>query len=112
MDPLDAALVRLAALAGRGVQPARMAREVDAIIAGWLGSAGAVDPDEVRERLTELRERLIAGATDAEEHLADVDRSEPAAVRDAGLVHAALVAACDAAGRAHAALSVAPSAAA
>ena len=36
MSPLDTALVRLADLAGRGVQPARMAREVEVIVAGWV----------------------------------------------------------------------------
>jgi hypothetical protein len=104
MSPLDAALVRLADLAGRGVQPARMAREVEMIVAGWVGGAEAVDPDEVCERLTGLHEQLVAGTADAEEQLADVDRSDAGAVRHAGLVHAALAAAVDAVERARDAL--------
>jgi hypothetical protein len=112
ISPLNAALARLADLAGRGVQPARMAREVDVIVAGWLGNADPEDPDAVRERLTGLHEQLMAGTADAAEQLADVDRSEAAAARHAALVHAALVAACDAVARSLASSLEAPSAAA
>ena len=37
MRPLDAALVRLQTMAARGVQPTRMAREVEIIVGEWLG---------------------------------------------------------------------------
>jgi len=99
-NPVDAALARLAEQAGRGVQPARMAREVDAVVAGWLDPASGADPDEVAERLAVLHEQLAAGTSDAAEQLADVDSSDGAAVRQAGLVHAALVAALNAVERA------------
>lgn len=100
MSPLDTALVRLADLAGRGVQPGRMAREVDVILAGWVSDPDGVDPDHIQERLAGLHEQLASGAADAAEQLADVDRSDAGAVRHAGLVHAALAAAVDAVERA------------
>ena len=98
--PLNAALVRLADLAGRGVQPTRMAREVDVIVAGWMGDPDSVDPDQIQERLAGLHEELASGAADAAEQLADVDRSDAGALRHAGLVHAALSAAVEAVERA------------
>lgn len=61
MRPLDAALVRLQTMAARGVQPTRMAREVEIIVGEWLGEADA-DPAEVTDRLGELHEQLAAGA--------------------------------------------------
>lgn len=100
MSPLDAALMRLADLAGRGVMPSRMAREVDVIVAGWTSDPDAVDPDQIQERLAGLHEQLASGAADAAEQLADVDRSDAGALRHAGLVHAALSAAVDAVERA------------
>ncbi|NCY26826.1 MAG: hypothetical protein EBX37_18950 [Alphaproteobacteria bacterium] len=100
MNPVDAALVRLADQAGRGVQPARMAREVEAVLAGWLDPAGGVDAEVVAERLAVLHEQLSVGASDAAEQVADVDSSDSAAMRQAGLVHAALVAALHAVERA------------
>ncbi|WP_149538811.1 hypothetical protein [Siccirubricoccus phaeus] len=104
LRPLDAALARLAEFAAKGMPPGRMAREVDAIVAGWLSDTSPDDRTEVRERLGELRDELAAGVDEAEEQLADIDRSEPAAARHAGLVHAALVASRDAVERALAAL--------
>ena len=95
MRPLDAALVRLQAMATRGVQPTRMAREVDLIVAEWLGAADA-DPAEVKARLDELHEQLISGVTDAEEQVSYVDPDEAAAVKQAGVTLAALVATRDA----------------
>ena len=65
-------------------------------MAGWVNGAEAVDPDEVCERLTGLHEQLVAGSADAEDQLADIDRSDAGALRHAGLVHAALAAAVDA----------------
>jgi hypothetical protein len=93
--PVDAAIGRLMALAMKGVQPGRMAREVEVIVSEWLGGADT-DPLEVRERLDELREQIVTGVADAEEQVADVDSSEPAAVKQAGLTLAALVATRDA----------------
>ena len=100
MNPVDAALVRLADQAGRGVQPARMAREVDAVLAAWLDPASGADAEVVAERLAILHEQLSAGASDAAEQVADVDSGDAAAVRQARLVHAALAAALDAVERA------------
>jgi hypothetical protein len=100
-NPVDAALVRLADLAGRGVTPARMAREVDVVLAGWGSMQDTVDSEEVAERLSVLREHLAEGVADAAEQLADIDRGDGAALRHAGLVHAALVGALEAVGPAH-----------
>ena len=99
-NPVDAALARLAEQAGRGVQPARMAREVDAVLAAWLDPASGADAEVVAERLAILHEQLSAGASDAAEQVADVDSGDAAAVRQARLVRAALVAALDAVERA------------
>jgi hypothetical protein len=101
--PLDEALVRLQAMAARGVQPARMAREVGLIVAEWLD---AVDPDpaEVRSRLDELAEQLAAGVIDAEEQVSYVDPDEAGAVKQAGITLAALVATRDAVEQAREAL--------
>ena len=103
MRPLDAALVRLQAMAARGVQPTRMAREVEIIVGEWLGEADA-DPDEVKVRLDELREQLASGVVDAEEQVSYVDPDEAAAVKQAGITLAALVATRDAVQRAREAL--------
>jgi len=103
MRPLDAALVRLQAMAARGVQPTRMAREVEIIVSEWLGEADA-DPDEVKVRLDELREQLASGVVDAEEQVSYVDPDEAAAAKQAGVTLAALVATRDAAERARDAL--------
>lgn len=99
MRPLDAALVRLQALAARGVKPTRMAREVEMIVSEWLGEAGA-DPDEVKTRLDDLHEQLASGVVDAEEQVSYVDPDEAAAVKQAGITLAALVVTRDAVQRA------------
>lgn len=104
MRPLDAALVRLQAMAARAVQPTRMAREVELIVGEWLGAADA-DPDEVNVRLDELREHLASGVVDAEEQVSYVDPDEAAAVKQASVTVAALVATRDAVERARDALS-------
>jgi tryptophanase len=57
-------------------------------------------PSEVRERLDELREQIIAGVADAEEQLSYVDASEAVAVKQAQLTLAGLVATKDAIDRA------------
>jgi len=99
MRPLDAALVRLQAMAARGVQPTRMAREVELIVGEWLGDPNA-DPDAMKVRLDELREHLASGVVDAEEQVSYVDPDEAAAVKQAGITLAALVATRDAVERA------------
>ena len=93
--PVDAALQRLLELVAKGVQPTRMAREVEVIVAEWHGTPGA-DPAETRQRLDELAEQVVAGVADAEEQVSDADSSEPAAVKQAGLTLAALLATRDA----------------
>jgi hypothetical protein len=94
--PVDAAIVRLLALAAKGVQPPRMAREVEVIVAEWLRAPDA-DPAEAKAWLDELREQIAVGVGDAEEQVSDIDTSEPAAVKQAQATLAALVATRDAA---------------
>ncbi|MDB5414021.1 MAG: hypothetical protein JWR10_2356 [Rubritepida sp.] len=101
--PVQAALQRLLDLATKAVPPSRMAREVDIIVREW-STAPEADPTEVKERLDELREQIAVGVADAEEQVSDVDRSEAAAVKQADVTLAALVATHDAAVRALAAL--------
>ena len=105
VQPVDAAVTRLMALAAKGVQPARMAREVE-IIAGEWRRVPENDPAEVTTWLDELFGHLVAAAEDAEEWLADVDRSEPAAVKQAQATLEALVATREAAARARAEVCV------
>jgi hypothetical protein len=95
--PVDTALQRLLALAGRGVPSNRMAREVDAIVAGWQQNAAGEDVSDLREQLDELREQLVAGVEAAEEAVSDVDASDAGAVKQAGHLLAVLVATRDAA---------------
>ncbi len=94
--PVDAALTRLLALAGKGAAPGRMAREVELIAGEWTTAPDA-DRMEIRERLDELREQLSEGVGHAEEQVADLDSSEPAAMKQASAMLAALVATRDAA---------------
>ncbi len=101
--PLDAALMRLQTMATRGVQPTRMAREVELIVGEWLGEADA-DTGDVKTRLDELHEQLASGVVDAEEQVSYVDPDEAAAVKQAGITLAALVATRDAVERARNAL--------
>jgi len=101
--PVDAAIVRLMALAAKGVQPNRMAREVEVIVGEWLGEP-ETGPAGVRERLDELREQIVVGVGHAEEQVSDIDTSEPAAFKQANATLAALVATRDATARALVAL--------
>jgi hypothetical protein len=105
-NPVDAALARLADLAGRGVAAGRIAREVEALVAGWRGGERQAAPEEVAEWLATMHEQLVAGASAAAEQVGDVDADEPAALRHAKLVQAALDAAVEAV--AQAALQAAP----
>ena len=90
--PVDAALQRLVALAGRGVAPGRMAREVDAILGEWRDATPPDEEAELAERIDTLREHLADGVAAAEEAVADVDQSDAGAVKQANQVLAALVA--------------------
>jgi hypothetical protein len=103
--PVDAAVVRLMALAAKGVQPQSMAREVEIIASEWRRTP-ETDAAEVMVWLDELFGQLVAAAEDAEEWLADVDRSEPAAVKQAKATLEALVATREATARERAALCV------
>lgn len=94
--PVDVALKRLLELVGKGAAPARMPREASAIIAEWRAAPDA-DPEAVAEQLSELREQLDAGVADAEERVSDADASEPAAVKQAALTLAAMIATREAA---------------
>jgi hypothetical protein len=95
--PVDAALKRLLALAGRGVSPSRMAREVDTIVAEWRQAAAGEEGGDIGDQLDELREQLVAGVAAAEEAVSDVDTSDAGAVKQAAHLLAALVATRDAA---------------
>lgn len=99
--PLQAALLRLQALAARGVQANRMAREVEVIVGEWQASA---EPSDMKEWLEELHEQLANGVVDAEEQVSYVDPGEAAAAKQAQLTLAALVATRDAVERATQAL--------
>jgi hypothetical protein len=102
---VNAAIVRLLALAAKGVQPPRMAREVQVIVDEWRRAPEA-DPVEVKGQLDELNDQIVAGVGHAEEQLSDIDTSEPAALRQAQGTLAALVATRDAAQRALAAIRI------
>jgi hypothetical protein len=95
--PVDVALQRLVALAGRGVAPGRMAREVDAILGEWRDTTPAGEEAELAEQIATLREHLAEGVAAAEEAVEDVDQSDAGAVKQARQVLAALVATRDAA---------------
>jgi hypothetical protein len=103
--PVEAAIVRLLALAAKGVQPPRMAREVQVIVDEWLRAPEA-DPAEVKGQIDELSDQIVAGVGHAEEQLSDIDTSEPAALRQAQGTLAALVATRDAAQRARASIRI------
>jgi hypothetical protein len=93
--PVEVAIVRLLALAAKGAQPRRMAREVEIIAGEWRGAPDA-DEGEILARLDELLGQISAGVDDAAEQLSDVDRSEPAALRQAQATLDALIATRDA----------------
>ncbi|NOG71248.1 hypothetical protein [Roseicella sp. DB1501] len=95
--PVDTGLQRLLALAGRGVSPNRMAREVDAIAAEWRRGVEGEDGTDLKEQMDELREQLVAGVAAAEEAMSDVDASDAGAVKQARHMLAALTATRDAA---------------
>lgn len=98
--PVPAALQRILTLAGRGVTPERMAREVDAIVAEWRRMEAADEELSITEQVEELRAHLADGVSAAEEALSDVDESDAGAVKQARHMLAALTATHDAAARA------------
>ncbi|MFT8243978.1 hypothetical protein [Roseomonas sp. BN140053] len=103
--PTQAALKRLAELAQKGVGSGRMQREVESIVANWLGQPGADSIHaEAREWLAEIRDELTAGVSDAAEQADDLDRSDTVGLRHAEKSLAALAAARDALVRAYASL--------
>lgn len=91
MRPLDAALARLLTLAGKGVPPHRMGREVEGIVAEWRAAPGS-DPHEIREHLKEMHDQLTQGVADAEEQVRDTDAADAPAVKQAAITLAALTA--------------------
>lgn len=103
MNPADSGLARLADLAARGMSAGRMAREVDALVSAWLGGEQPASREEVAERLATMHEQLVAGASAAAEQVGDIAADDPATLRHAKLVHAALEAAVEAVSQAQAA---------
>ncbi|TCH99205.1 hypothetical protein EJV46_07935 [Roseococcus sp. SYP-B2431] len=94
--PLDAAVQRIITLAGRAASPSRMAREVEIIIGEWERELGG-EVEPIQERVQELHEALVEGASDAEKQVWDVDRSDVAAARQAEATLVALTTCRDAA---------------
>jgi hypothetical protein len=70
-----AALKRLADLLGRGFDAPRMEREAAAVMSVW---AAALAPEEMRERLDEIREELAAGIEAAEEQGGEIEDGDKA----------------------------------
>lgn len=98
ISPIDGAAMRIIQLAGRAAAPGRMAREVDVIISDWEQELGG-DIDALKERVQILHEALESGVVDAEEQLADLDRGDAAAMRQATATLAGLTTCRDAAAR-------------
>ncbi|MBS7811183.1 hypothetical protein [Roseococcus pinisoli] len=94
--PLDNAVMRIIQLAGRGAAPSRMAREIELIISEWEQELGG-EIEPTRERVDGLHEMLVSGVADAEEQVSDVDRGDPAALRQAQTTLAGLTTCRDAA---------------
>ncbi|MFC7692744.1 hypothetical protein ACFQY5_27375 [Paeniroseomonas aquatica] len=90
-----AAMARIADLVGRGAAPARMQREVEAIVAGML--AGDEDRREaVKQVIEELRDDMLAGVADTAAMLEDIEHPDAASARNADKTLAAMQAAADA----------------
>ncbi|MFC0408953.1 hypothetical protein [Roseomonas elaeocarpi] len=101
-SPDKAALSKLADLAGKGVAPDRVRREVENIVADWR--SGLIGYDErlaLRERLEEMRDQLSEGVESAQEQVDELDQAEKAAVTQGRKSLAALIAARDALAAAH-----------
>lgn len=103
--PGKLAMARIADQVARGAAPARMEREIQAIVAGLLEG---LDPEAARETaklvVEELRDEMLAGVADTAAMLEDIEHPDAASVRAAERTMAAMRAACDALVAAHAAL--------
>ena len=98
-----AAMTRIADLVGRGAAPARMQREVEAIVASLL-EGGEDQREAARQVLEELRDDMLAGVADTAAMLEDIEHADAASVRNADKTLAAMRAAADALVEAYAGL--------
>jgi len=93
-------MARIADLVARGAAPARMEREVEAIVAGLL-EGGEEAREAARQIIEELRDDMLAGVADTAAMLEDLEHPDAASVRAADRTLAAMRAACDALVAAH-----------
>jgi len=101
-SPDRAALSKLADLAGKGVAPDRIRREVESFVSGWRsGTIGYDERVALRERLEDMRDQLTEGVESAQEQVDELDQAEKAAVTQGRKSLAALIAARDALSAAH-----------
>ena len=98
-----AAMARIVDLVGRGAAPARMQREVEAIVATLL-EGGEETREAAREVIEDLRDQMLAGVADTAAMLEDIEHPDAASVRNADKTLAAMRAAADALVEAHAGL--------
>ena len=98
-----AAMARIVDLVGRGAAPARMQREVEAIVATLL-EGGEETREAAREVIEDLRDQMLAGVVDTAAMLEDIEHPDAASVRNADKTLAAMQAAADALVEAHAGL--------
>lgn len=101
--PGKLAMARIADLVGRGAAPARIQREVEAIVAGLL-EGGEEQREAARQVIEELRDEMLAGVVDTAAMLEDIEHPDAASVRAADKTLAAMRAAADALVEAHAGL--------
>jgi hypothetical protein len=88
-------MARIADLVARGSAPARVEREVQAIVAGLL-EGGDEAREAARQVIEELRDEMLAGVADTAAMLEDLEHPDAASVRAADRTLAAMRAACDA----------------
>ena len=98
--PGKVAMARIADLVARGAAPARMEREVEAIVAGLL-EGGEEAREAARQIIEELRDDMLAGVADTAAMLESLEHPDAASVRAADRTLAAMRAACDALVAAH-----------
>ena len=98
-------MTRIADQVARGASPARMEREVQAIVATLLDGPEPAEAREAAKLLVEdLRDQMLAGVEDTAAMLEDIDHPDAASVRAADRTLAAMRAAADALVVAHAGL--------
>ena len=103
--PEKVAMARIADLVARGAAPARMEREVQAIVAELLDGPDPAEAREAAKQLVEgLRDEMLAGVADTVAMLEDLEHPDAASVRAADRTLAAMQAACNALVAAHAGL--------